>query len=328
MASPAISIILPVYNCGPYVADTVQSLLDQTFTDFELIIVDDGSTDNSWEEICKFTDPRIIALQNEVNKGKIFSLNRGLDQFRGDYYATMDGDDIALPTRLQKQYDYLESHPEVTMVTSYLEIFGPAVSQRFGEENLLKAPHDPVESHIRLLFTNVHYHNNNLIRGSWIRENNIRYRPQDTWIEDYEIWVRLTRLGGIIHTIPEPLVKYRIHGDQMCLANGREMRAETKRIVLEQLGYLGLTPNEGEYACHMAIGVLKVFRMPGARWSDVQRWAEKLKAANRTKQIYPQQRFDQFIDSQLQKLAPDYLAYEESLTLRDKFNHFRKKIFR
>ena len=101
---------MPFYNAAPYLEEAVQSMLDQTFSDFELILINDGSTDNSEQVIQVFKDPRIKYILNKENQGLVYSLNKGLDESQGDFIARMDGDDISLPDRLQKQLHYLRKH--------------------------------------------------------------------------------------------------------------------------------------------------------------------------------------------------------------------------
>src|SRR4051812_24164992 len=104
MSSPAITILLPVYNCREYLHEAIISLLSQTFTDFELLILNDGSTDDTEKVIQSFSDNRVVYIKNESNKGLIYTLNKGVTLAKGKYIARMDADDISLPKRLQKQF--------------------------------------------------------------------------------------------------------------------------------------------------------------------------------------------------------------------------------
>src|SRR5258705_4492294 len=116
--SAAVSVILPAYNCEKFIGKAIESVLKQTFTDFELIIINDGSSDKTEFAILAFADPRIVYLKNESNNGLIFSLNRGIEIARGKYIARMDADDICLPSRLSKQKEWLDTHLETTMVAT------------------------------------------------------------------------------------------------------------------------------------------------------------------------------------------------------------------
>ncbi len=130
MTPPRVSVVLCVYNQAAYVAEAIASILGQTLTDLELIIVDNGSTDSSPEVVHSFTDPRIRYVRNERNLGHAGSLNRGRALARGRYLAIMDSDDISLPERLARQADFLDAHPDVAMCGSWVETFGARTEVR------------------------------------------------------------------------------------------------------------------------------------------------------------------------------------------------------
>src|SRR5258705_775698 len=114
--SPQVSVLLPVWNGERHLAAAIESVLGQSFTDFELLIVDDGSTDGSAALIRRYGDERIRLFENEKNLGVTRSLNLGLAQARGRYVARMDADDLSAPERLARQVAFLDSHPEVALV--------------------------------------------------------------------------------------------------------------------------------------------------------------------------------------------------------------------
>src|SRR5215204_4839876 len=118
MNVPAVSVVLPAYNCEKYIAKAIESVLRQTFTDFEFIIINDGSSDRTEEIIRSFSDPRILYQVNKINKGLVYTLNKGIDNAKGRYIARMDGDDIALPERFEKQFEYLQLNKEVDILAT------------------------------------------------------------------------------------------------------------------------------------------------------------------------------------------------------------------
>ncbi len=118
MNGPEISIVLPAYNCESFLKEAIESLLNQTFKDFELIIINDGSTDKTEDVIKNFSDPRIIYKKNEKNSGLVYTLNKGIDIAKGKYIARMDGDDISLPARLEKQKEILDEYPDIAVAAS------------------------------------------------------------------------------------------------------------------------------------------------------------------------------------------------------------------
>ena len=124
MTTPAVSVLMPVYNVEKYIGEAIESILNQTFNDFEFIIIDDASTDNTVSVIEKFSDNRIKLIRNETNIKLAASLNKGLRIAQGKYIARMDGDDISLPHRFQKLYEFLENNPSVDICGSAMRVFG------------------------------------------------------------------------------------------------------------------------------------------------------------------------------------------------------------
>ena len=125
-APPRLSVIMSVFNAGPYLRPAIDSVLAQTFRDFELVVVDDASTDNGRDIIDSYTDPRLARLYNPVNLGLSRSLNRAMAASRGELLARMDGDDISFPHRFAAQVDFLDRHPEVGVVGAAMEVRNPA----------------------------------------------------------------------------------------------------------------------------------------------------------------------------------------------------------
>ncbi len=131
MKPPLVSVVMPTYNAGKYVEEAISSILGQTFSDFEFIIVDDGSTDRTPEILRTYTDPRIQLLFNEKNEGNYPARNRGCRLARGKYIAVMDGDDVAMPERLEKQVKFMEENPDFFLqnLVAYLRATASYVSQ-------------------------------------------------------------------------------------------------------------------------------------------------------------------------------------------------------
>ncbi|UOQ74426.1 glycosyltransferase family 2 protein [Hymenobacter cellulosilyticus] len=123
--SPRVSVLVPVYNVEAYIQETLRSLLNQTYQDFEIVVVNDRSTDQTAERIAELNDPRIHLYTNEVNLGRAGTDNYGMTLVRGELVAKMDGDDLCHPERLAKQVAFLDAHPEVDIVGSWVQCFGP-----------------------------------------------------------------------------------------------------------------------------------------------------------------------------------------------------------
>jgi glycosyltransferase involved in cell wall biosynthesis len=199
---PIVSVVLPVFNCEDYVCDAVRSILDQTFTNFEFIIIDDGSTDNTYKKIKKIKDPRIILIKQK-NKGLPTTLNESFKRARGKYLARQDADDFSYKSRLEKQVAFLDSNPNVGIVGTWAEIW----SDQKKTNRTLK--HSCTNSKILFdsLFDSSFVHSSVMIRKkvfSSIGGYNPKYKP----VEDYEYWTRiLEKYDGA--NIPEVLHIYR-----------------------------------------------------------------------------------------------------------------------
>jgi glycosyltransferase involved in cell wall biosynthesis len=201
---PLISVILPVYNGQAYLFDALHSIMMQSLNDFELIIIDDGSTDSSSTIIQEYNDSRIRFFQ-QPNKGLAATLNRGISLAEGKYVARQDQDDISFPLRFQKQLEYLEANPEVAMVGTFAEIWEG--STRTSRK--LVHPTDDDELKFGLLFNNHFVHSSMMIRRSIFdavggySEDRSKQPP-----EDYELWSRVMRRYKVAN-LPVVLVAYR-----------------------------------------------------------------------------------------------------------------------
>lgn len=191
---------MPVYNSEEFLRECIDSILNQTFTDFEFLICDDGSTDGSNEILSSYNDPRIKLFRNEQNLGLVYSLNNLIDQSQGEYLARQDSDDISLPNRFQKQIDFLNKHSEITLCGTNNTIFGDKKIKLFRPQNddELKAwmiIHNPI-SHTSVMF----------------RKSNppVYYDKSFFPAEDYALWFELSKTSKIAN-LPDHLIYYRWH---------------------------------------------------------------------------------------------------------------------
>jgi glycosyltransferase involved in cell wall biosynthesis len=210
--SPKVSVVMSVYNGARYLAEAIESILGQTFTDFEFIIVNDGSTDCTGDILAEYTDrdQRLILLQNEQNLGLTRSLNKGLARASGQYIARQDADDISLPQRLQRQVAFLDEHPEVVLVSSNYEVIDEEGRQlrieRKSSESLVIAWY--------LLFVNyVGGHSVVMFRREQVM-NLSGYAEDYRYAQDYQLWLRLANRGDIA-ILPEILLQWRSHGQSI-----------------------------------------------------------------------------------------------------------------
>ena len=227
MTTPLVSILMPIYNTAPYLREAMDSMLSQTFTDFELIVLDDCSPDNAEEILATYNDSRIVRYKGEKNVGLSNVLNKGIDMARGKYIARMDSDDISMPNRLQVQVDYLEQHPEIDLVSVAMQLFGAKEEVWIREQN-------PEKVKINALFHSPVLHASSVWRKESFERHSLRFCQDMVPAEDYDLWVRALLKGLKLVNLPEVLYQYRIHGTQSTLQT--EKSAEKCRIV--QLNYL------------------------------------------------------------------------------------------
>jgi len=203
MNKPKISVIMSVYNGMPHLPEAIESILNQSFPDFELIIVNDCSSDNSLKVIKSFTDKRIKIIENVTNIGLTKSLNKALKTAKGGYIARMDADDISLPKRFQKQIAFFNDNPKYALLGTWAKIWKNNIpSGRFH-----KHPQDSQILRFILLFNNPFVHSSVMFRKSAIDQIGL-YNPDFKYAQDYELWSRFC-LKYAISNIPEVLHIYR-----------------------------------------------------------------------------------------------------------------------
>lgn len=217
---PAISCVMPCYNREEYVAEAIESVLNQTFRDFEFIIIDDGSTDNTPEIIEEYAknDNRIIFLQNEENKGISYSRNRANTVAKGKYIAVMDSDDISEPERFEKEIEYLENHEDIGIVgTQYFYFLGDDKNNGF----FTHFETEDRQKRLKILYASPIAHATILMRKSIIDKYNIRYDSSYDGVEDYELWTRMIKITKF-HSLSESLYRVRGHNNNISKESPRK----------------------------------------------------------------------------------------------------------
>lgn len=196
-AAPTVSVLLPVYNAAPYLAAAIDSVLVQSYTDFELLILNDGSTDHSREIAARYTDPRIRLLDNPHNMGLIATLNRGLELARGSYIARQDGDDIWYAGWLEYALSYLHAHPGVVLVGARAALIDPQ-DQPIHTSFMPYMALDSVAVRWYLLFETPFAHSNVVYRRDLAAHTLGGYDPAYPHAEDYDLWSRMAQHGDLV----------------------------------------------------------------------------------------------------------------------------------
>lgn len=233
-----ISIALPAYNAGKYIAECLDSLLAQTYGDFEIILVDDGSTDDTAQVVAGYDDPRVHYYKNEENMGIVRTLNKAYGLCRGQYIARMDADDIAHRQRLEKQLELMESDPELGIVACWFQHFGDL-------DSVVRVSVEPNEIQCRLLTSLQLMHSGWLMRRELV-DGGLLYREEYRYAEDWDFLVRASRMTKL-GNVPQVLMLYRIYGDQSSAVFNGPQKAAADRVARDQLEYLGLELTQAQF---------------------------------------------------------------------------------
>jgi glycosyltransferase involved in cell wall biosynthesis len=238
MSNPKVSVVMPNYNAGEFLFESIESILSQTFSDFEFIIIDDGSTDNSWEIIQEFAtkDSRIVPLRNEKNLRICETLNRGIKIARGEYIARMDSDDIAMPEWISRVLEFLEKKENKDVGVCGTNFF---IVNKDGEKIGKKTfPKTDAQCKNAFWFRNPFGHNTVLIRKKCFDEFGY-YNGDFIYAEDLELWMRFGQKYKL-RNIQEMLVKYRVFGENSTLKNQKKMiesALKARKLAQKKYGY-------------------------------------------------------------------------------------------
>jgi len=232
---PKVSVVMPVYNAEAYLRDSIESVLNQTLTDFEFIIINDGSTDNSKAIIQEYSDNRIKLIEN--NHNYIESLNKGMKLSKALYIARMDADDIMMKSRLDIQYKYMIEHPEIDVCGSSFIKFGFEKEEEYHLETRSKILKG------LLLTENPLAHPTTMIRKKSIDallklNPQGPYRKEYIYAEDYKLWCELVENGGVLSNLADVLLKYRSSDNQVVKKFRSEMTKVARKIQFEYFAYI------------------------------------------------------------------------------------------
>lgn len=229
---PEITILMPVRNGEKYIKGSIDSILKQTFTDFELLIMDDGSTDRTVERIERYTDERIRLIRRKHNF--IRNLNEGLELALGAYIARMDADDIMHTERLRIQLKRMKKNPNITVCGTWAKIF----SDKGNERNVFHFGHEIIcEPVLELLKYNMLLHPSVMVKKEFLFNHHIKYQNYP-YVEDYKLWFDIAKAGGILFVEPQELMMLRRSDTQVTVTKKEEMFLGSIRLRKEILLYL------------------------------------------------------------------------------------------
>lgn len=222
---PRVTILMPVFNGEPFLRETIDSVLSQTFYDFILLIINDGSTDNTRDIVLSYQDDRIRLVDNEHNMGLVDTLNKGIGLTETEYLARLDADDLWEETKLEKQISLLDSRPDVGLCGTSIHKFG-----LINGDMIFPINNDGLK--VGFLFYCMMSHPSVVYRMSMLRKTGLLYKKEAFPAEDYKMWIDILQVSQI-YNIPEPLVMYRQHENQICQEKKEVQRTKTEEVQTE-----------------------------------------------------------------------------------------------
>jgi glycosyltransferase involved in cell wall biosynthesis len=232
-----ITVLMPVYNAEKYLKEAIESILNQSYTNFEFLIINDGSEDRSEDIILSYRDDRICYFRNEKNSGIVQTLNRGIAFCKGKYIARMDADDISEPTRLKKQLDFMEKNLDYGLIGSQAYLIDE--KSCITGELIYPVAFDKIL--FNLMLHNVFIHPTVFIRTSIFRTFNILFSENYKHAEDYKLWTQFGCVTKMLN-LEDKLIKYRIHNEQISEKHQTAQIENSNKIIREYLVSVGLNP--------------------------------------------------------------------------------------
>lgn len=262
-----VSVVLPVYNVAPFIQQTIESVLQQSFQDFELLVLDDCSTDDTVERVCTFTDSRVKLIANPQNLGRAGTDNAALAFVRGEYIAKMDGDDLCHPERLARQVAYLDCHPNVNVVGSWMQNFGTS-------SYLNQYPVTPHAAQVMTLFTLPTGNPSVMMRTHLFRDEGMHYDAALRQTEDYDFFARYVRKLSVV-TLPEALIQYRVPLNTSKATVLTERASVADEVRSRLLSDWGIAFTARELQVHNTIAMLDR-PLGDVRLEEIEAWLSKL----------------------------------------------------
>ncbi|RDV10665.1 glycosyltransferase family 2 protein [Pontibacter diazotrophicus] len=323
MTAPLLSVVMLVFNGEKYLNEAIESVLTQTFKDFELIIINDGSTDKSIDIISSYSDKRIRLLDNKNNSGIPYCRNIGLNLAKGEFLTWSDCDDINLPDRFEKQIDFLRSNPSIGGCGTWLLRFKGSKSHY-----VQKADKDPEFIKACLIFKPAIPNATVMLRLSEIRKFKLYYNTNLPIAEDYDFILRCSKYLKFSN-IQEVLYKYR--DSETSIMEQYKLKEEKsyqihKIVYAEALEILGITPSESDLVVHRSIGSQSLFESL-LEFISCYNWLLNIQFANNRERVFDQKILNKvlaaqfyFISKKASKFGLATLKYYLSKSLLNKWN--------
>ncbi len=297
MGGPKVSVLIPAYNAEKYIGDTIQSVLDQTFQDFEVIVLDDCSTDSTNEVVKGFgaKDDRIRLFKNKTNLGIAGTRNKLLEYASGKYLAILDADDLCHRDRLAIQSKFLEENSDHILVGSYYEMIDEAANHIAHVRHITK----PNQVGIGMFFHNLIAQSSVMINAALLGSE--RYDLGFPPAEDYHLWIRLLRKGKV-HNIPSELMHYRVHAQGVSKAKAELMSEQLRKILRFQYELYGFKYDDQQIKVHQLHAERRKEELDKLPFEEIDLWLSHLVNQNRQTNAFHESEFEQFVHASWSKL--------------------------
>jgi glycosyltransferase involved in cell wall biosynthesis len=314
---PKITVFMAAYNAARYIEESIKSVLDQTFGDFELLIVNDGSTDQTVDVVNGFRDSRIRLLHNDKNSGLTYTRNVALTEAKGDYIAILDSDDVAVNNRLELQYAFFREHPDFALCGGHGVVIDAASNP--VADNRFRMPLGPDNVKMTLLFRNPFINSTVMYKTTVLRELNgyRHYAPA----EDYELFTRISDRHPVSN-LDAVLVKYRIHNTNTSSLQSDLGRRNVQAIKRDQLRALGVASDNKRTDIMLSILEREYHAF---YFADYLSTLTELKTANRILNKYPETAFEEFLFTNWFEIIYSKKAGMNALNLLFQSNLFQWK---
>lgn len=310
---PLVSVLMPVFNAEKYLIEAIQSIINQTYQNFEFIIVDDCSSDGSKEIIKKFTDNRIKLIEKTSNSGISETLNVGIKEAKGKYIARMDADDISHPKRIEKQVAFLERNSKYVVCGSNYYLINNNFNVKLPEEN------EAIK--VELLKSCCIGHPTVVLKTSVLKKYNFFYKKESEPTEDYNLWIELIKKGKF-YNLQESLLGYRIHDAQI---------TKQKKIIQDKLSFntsINYLTSFFKNVSTIDLQLLKniYFKTKKCNKEDfilLKKLVERLSSENKDKQFFSILHFNIYLKKLEITLIKNYFTKYERYSLKDFFEYLQ-----
>lgn len=312
-----VTVLMPAYNAELYIAEAIESILNQTYTQFELMIIDDGCTDGTIDIIKGFDDDRIKLVVNEKNLGLIATLNKGLDLIKTPFIARMDADDISLPTRLETQYQFMQNHPQVGACGTWYDNILPDNTERKGGRYLA--------GHNQVLFKNLYQlhiiHGTTMMRTEVIEKHNLTFNSAYSHAEDYDFFTRLAKFAEL-YNIPAALYKIRHHSESVSKKFSSIQEDNSNTVKQRIFKEIGVSVNSEQLNLYRELMHQNYGNLTGEKRQEVVELITALVSANEKSKYLP----PEFLRKEL-SVCVMHLYNQNSRVEKKLFNSFKNTSF-